>query len=140
MSLSFHPKPEMVLICDFTTGFKAPEMVKRRPVVVISPRPRRKTQLCIVVPLSTTSPDPVEPHHHCLDPSSLPASLAIRETWAKCDMPMTVSLNRLGRVKLGKDRNTGKRLYGSGMVTSTDFKAIQKCVLSALGLLSVLTK
>ncbi|WP_366949739.1 type II toxin-antitoxin system PemK/MazF family toxin [Geobacter sp.] len=124
----------MVLICDFTTGFKAPEMVKRRPVVVVSPRPRRNTQLCIVVPLSTTSPSPVEPHHHCLEAASLPGSLAARQTWAKCDMLMTVSLDRLDRVKMGRDKATGKRLYLSGSVTSDDFRAIQKAILAALGL------
>ena len=41
MALNFHPEPGMVLICDFTTGFRVPEIVKRRPVVVISPRRRR---------------------------------------------------------------------------------------------------
>lgn len=134
MPLSFHPQQGMVLICDFTTGFKAPEMVKRRPVVVVSPRPRRNTQLCIVVPLSTTSPSPVESHHHCLAPASLPGSLATRQTWAKCDMLVTVSLDRLDRVKMGRDKATGKRLYASGVVTSDDFRAIQQAILAALGL------
>lgn len=45
----------MVLICDFTTGFQAPEMVKKRPVVVVSPR-RRIGQVCTVVPLSSVAP------------------------------------------------------------------------------------
>ncbi len=134
MSITFHPQPGMVLICDFSTGFRAPEIVKRRPVVVISPRTRRKTQLCIVVPLITTPPVPVELHHHCLDPASLPAPLATRQTWAKCDMLMTVSLVRLDRVKMGKDPATGKRIYASGTVTPSDLKAIQIAVLSALGL------
>ena len=41
-------------MCDFDTGFKAPEMVKKRPVVVISPRRRRSSaQFYTVVPLST---------------------------------------------------------------------------------------
>ncbi|WP_408967387.1 type II toxin-antitoxin system PemK/MazF family toxin [Oryzomonas sp.] len=139
MPLTFHPQPGTVLICDFSTGFKAPEIIKRRPVVVISPRPRRKTQLCIVVPLSTTPPVPVETHHHCLDPASLPATLAARQTWAKCDILMTVSLQRLDRVKMGKDPATGKRIYSSGTVTPSDFKAIQKSVLAALGLYRLTT-
>ncbi len=133
MSLTFHPKPGMVLICDFTTGFKSPEMVKRRPVVVISPRPRRKTQLCIVVPLSSTTPNPVEHHHHCLEAASLPGQLATVQTWAKCDMLATVSLDRLDRVKMGRDVK-GKRLYANHSVTDKDFKAIQQAVLAALGL------
>jgi mRNA interferase MazF len=31
MPLKFHPEPGTILICDYTTGFIAPEMVKRRP-------------------------------------------------------------------------------------------------------------
>jgi uncharacterized protein YifN (PemK superfamily) len=132
MAIKFHPKRGTVLICDFTTGFKPPEMVKRRPVVVISSRPNRKTQLCIVVPLSTTPPVPVEGHHHQLDSRSLPGSLSTKPTWAKCDMILTVSMDRLDRVKTGKDKN-GKRLYSSQAVTEDDFKAIKKSVLYALG-------
>jgi uncharacterized protein YifN (PemK superfamily) len=128
----------MVLICDFTTGFKSPEMVKRRPVVVISPKPNRKKQLCIVVPLSTTPPSPLEPIHHQMDPASLPGNLALSTTWAKCDMMATVSLDRLDRIKLGKDA-TGKRLYVSHSITKADLKAIQQAVLHAIGL-SRLTK
>ncbi len=60
MPLTFSPRPGEIVICDFSTGFRPPEMVKVRPVVVISPR-RRTSQLVTVVPLSTTPPDPVEP-------------------------------------------------------------------------------
>lgn len=134
MPLTFHPHPGMVLICNFATGFKAPEMIKTRPVIVVSPRPRFKKQLCIVVPLSTTAPVPVEAHHYCLDPSSLPGVLAKRQTWAKCDMIATVSLDRLDRVKAGQDPSTGKRLYVTASVTAVDLAAIQRAVLVALGL------
>jgi uncharacterized protein YifN (PemK superfamily) len=131
--LTFHPKPGKVLICDFNTGFKAPEMIKKRPVVVVSPRPRRKKQLCIVVPLSTTRPDPKEDFHHRLSSESLPGRLAESETWAKCDMLATVCLERLDRVKIGKS-SEGKRLFVSHMLTRADFSAIQKGILAALGL------
>ena len=62
----------MVPMCDFNTGFKAPE------------------------------PNPVEPFHHRMDPRSLPGKLARKETWAKCDMLATVSLGRLDRVMAGR--------------------------------------
>lgn len=133
MSLTFHPRPGMLLICDFNTGFKPPEMIKRRPVVVISPRPRRSNPLCTVVPLSTTAPIPVEPFHHRMDPASLPGKLAQKETWAKCDMLATVSLERLDRVMTGK-KPGGKRIYVAASVTQSDFEAIQKGVMIALGL------
>lgn len=135
MPLMFHPHPGMVLICDFNTGFKAPEMIKRRPVVVISPRPRRSSQLCTIVPLSTTAPNPVEPFHHRMDPKSLPGKLARRETWAKCDMLATVSLERLDRVFVRKDPD-GKRIYVAEKVIEEDLVAIRRAVMTALGLVN----
>ncbi|WPL15001.1 PemK-like protein [Thiorhodovibrio litoralis] len=125
----------MVLICDFNTGFKAPEMIKRRPVVVISPRPRRTNQLCTIVPLSTTAPNPVEPFHHRMDPRSLPGKLSRKETWAKCDMLATVSLERLDRVMVGKEP-TGKRIYIAQQVLDEDFEAIRRGVMIALGVIN----
>lgn len=129
----FYPKPGTVMICDFGTGFRPPEMVKKRPVVVISPRSRRGSPLCTVVPLSTAVPDPVQEFHHCLDPESLPGDLATKETWAKCDMVATVSLKRLDRVRIGQDA-AGKRIYVAMQVTEEDFAAIRRCVTIALGL------
>jgi len=131
--LAFHPRPGTVLICDFDTGFKPPEMVKCRPVVVISPRPRRATQLCTVVPLSTTAPIPVEAYHHRMDPSSLPGQLAETETWAKCDVLATVSLDRLDRVRIGKEPS-GKRIYVAHAVIAADLEAIRRGVMIALGI------
>lgn len=125
----------MVLICDFNTGFKAPEMIKRRPVVVISPRPRRTNQLCTIVPLSTTLPNPVESFHHRMDPRSLPGKLAGKETWAKCDMLTTVSLARLDRVMVGKEPS-GKRIYVAEQVLNEDFEAIRQGVMIALGIVN----
>ena len=40
-------------MCDFRTGFKPPEMVKMRPVVVVS---GKRTGVGTVVPLSATAP------------------------------------------------------------------------------------
>ena len=61
----------MLLYCDFSTGFQPPEMVKRRPVVLISPR-RKNAALCTVVPLSTKEPVPIEDYHHRMNPRSVP--------------------------------------------------------------------
>ena len=121
-----------LLICDFDTGFKAPEMVKKRPVVVISPRRRRSVaQLCTVVPLSTTAPDPVERFHHRMNPKSLPVLLRSQDTWAKCDMLYTVSLNRLDRVRV---TTGGKRTYSAPQVLAEDLDAIRRGVITALKL------
>jgi len=42
-------------------------------------RPRRSNQLCTIVPLSTTAPNPVEPFHHRMDPSSLPGRIYVAD-------------------------------------------------------------
>ena len=132
MPLLFHPKQGTVLMCDFNTGFQPPEMVKKRPVVVISPR-RRTTELFTVVPLSATAPEPVEPHHHKMDPASLPGPLAKTETWAKCDILVTVGLWRLDRVMIGK-KPDGTRIYAAPQVTEADLKAIQQAIIAGLGI------
>ncbi len=63
MPIKLPPYTGMILRCDFS-GLKTPEMIKIRPVLVISPRPERLSKkTCIVVALSTTPPDPIEKHH-----------------------------------------------------------------------------
>jgi uncharacterized protein YifN (PemK superfamily) len=61
-------------------------MIKRRPVVVITPRPRRSNQLCTIVPLSITAPNLEVPFHHRMNSRSLPGKLTRKEAWVKCDM------------------------------------------------------
>jgi len=56
------------------------------------------------MPLSTTAPNPEEPFHHCMDPCSLPGNLARKENWAKCDMLVTVSLERQDREALADNQ------------------------------------
>lgn len=55
MPLYYHPKQGDVLLCDFTRGFVAPEMLKIRKVVVISPTATHSRKLCTVVPISSTT-------------------------------------------------------------------------------------
>lgn len=133
MALKFHPRPGTLLICNFDTGFRRPEMVKKRPVVVISPRRRRSSGLCTVVPLSTRVPDTVQRFHHRLETVSLPPGLRTENTWAKCDMVTTVSMNGLDRVLTGRDRD-GKRMYVADQVTEEDLSGIREGVMFALGL------
>lgn len=127
--LRFQPRRGQVLMCDFTF-LKVPEMVKTRPVVVVSPRLDRDPRLVTVVPLSTR---PSElPYHPLLDPESLPLPLKARPTWAKCDMLYTLSTARLDRVH---DRRParGPRWHGRSFVTERDMDRIFKGVLAALG-------
>ncbi|MEK6746405.1 MAG: type II toxin-antitoxin system PemK/MazF family toxin [Pseudomonadota bacterium] len=77
MPIKLPPYTGMILRCDFS-GLKPPEMVKIRPVLVISPRPERLSKkTCIVVALSTTTPDPIEKYHLRIElPNKLPDNLS----------------------------------------------------------------
>lgn len=103
-----------------------PEMIKKRPVVVVSPRFRNREKLCTVIPLSSVQPAPLEPFHHELSVGAYPPARG--PIWAKCDMMATVSLSRLDRVKVGH------RNYQTFMMPAADMQAIRRCILHALGL------
>jgi uncharacterized protein YifN (PemK superfamily) len=124
MALLYQPRPGEVVMCDFH-GYVAPEMIKRRPVVVLA-RNRRNRQLVTVVPLSTTPPDPIDPWHHPLAGSPLPNARGV-SCWAKCDMVATVALARLDRCKAGRGAYVVPKLSGA------DVAAIRVAVAIALG-------
>ena len=54
MTLNYQPKIKSVVMCDFA-GLNPPEMVKVRPVVVLT-KHRHNSQLVTIIPLSTTPP------------------------------------------------------------------------------------
>lgn len=132
MPITFHPEQRMILVCNFDTGFRPPEMVKVRPVVVLSPQ-RHNRETCIVVPVSTTAPYPVEAFHHKLEPASLPERLRGNVCWIKGDMVTTVANWRLDRVRAGK-KPDGTRLYVAYKITEVDWAAVQRAIGVALGL------
>ena len=137
MPLSYYPRPGEILICDYSTGFVAPEMTKKRPVVIVSPRLRKRTDLVAVVPLSTTDPIPQEAHHCAIHlPNPLPPPFDNPDMWAKCDMISVVSLARLDRFKLTR-AGGGPRRWVSGKLSVADLKAIRAAVLCGLGLPSL---
>jgi mRNA interferase MazF len=126
MAITFHPRIGMILMCDFSAGgFKPPEMVKVRPVVVLS---KTDGQVVTVVPLSATEPIPVQPHHHEMTTGTLPASLAMKRCWAKCDLVTTVGLWRLDRIFDGRCPTTGKRQYISPSVSDVELEAIRQAL------------
>lgn len=133
MAIKFNPAQGSILICDFS-GFKTPEMVKRRPVVVVSPRLRTRNNLCTVVPVSTTPPDRVMPYHFKLHiEPPLPDPYPEPQVWVKADMVYTVSYDRLYLPSNGKDAS-GKRIYDQRIIDAADLLKIQACILHALGL------
>ena len=125
MPITFHPHPGTVLICGFSTGFQPPEMVKRRHVVVVSPRRRHHSGLCLVVPFSTVAPDPVEAFHHRIPIGAYPFFDPLRDVWAKADMLTCVAFHRL-------DRGLLNGRYVAPGLQSHDFAAIQRAILAAL--------
>ena len=129
MALNFHPAPGTIAIRDYSTGFIAPEMVKVRPVVVLSPR-RRGSQLVTVVPLSSTEPIPAEPWHVLLPPGIYPPARG--PMWVKADIVATVALTRLDRVKM-KGRG-GVRTYQTFQIDAACLAAIRAATKAALGL------
>jgi len=115
-------------MCDFTTGFQPPEMVKVRKVVVLSARSRitvRDTYL--VVPLSKTAPLPPDACHHEFKPRSYHFLDPIESVWAKADMVTCVGKHRLDRVKLNGQ-------YSRFNIRKDDLMALRKAVLHALGM------
>lgn len=134
MSLPFYPAQGAILICDFR-GFVDPEMVKRRPVVVVSPKRKNGPRLCTVLPLSTTPPRPVENFHFKiqLDPP-LPEPYEEEECWVKCDMIYQVSFDRLKLPTTGVKDESGKRIYDQRIVSAEDLKRMQDGIALALGL------
>jgi uncharacterized protein YifN (PemK superfamily) len=81
-------------------GFEAPEMVKRRMVVVISSKAlKRDPDLVTVVPLSTTPPMHANSKHNVpLEKDYYWGTKNGKPLWAKCDMVMTTSIRRLEHV------------------------------------------
>ena len=136
MPIQFHPKPGTILICDFNTGFQPPEMVKRRPVVVLSPQMSQRAPLCTVVAISTESPRIALPYHHELN-IELPSPWHVGPNWIKGDMIYSVTFNRLELIRSGKRDETGKRIYSVMQISAADLKKIRECVLCGLGLASL---
>lgn len=128
--ITFQPKRGQVLMCDFTF-LEVPEMVKRRPVVIVSPRLARDPRLVTIVPLSTMQSD--LPYHPLLDPDSLPPPLKQKPAWAKCDMLYTLSTARLDRVRGKQRKGNPAQWYGKWSVTEKDMRRIHDGVLAAFG-------
>ncbi|MBK1714633.1 type II toxin-antitoxin system PemK/MazF family toxin [Rubrivivax gelatinosus] len=99
MALPYSPRPGEVLICRFDEAAVGAEMVKPRPVIVVSRKDSHHgRKLATVVPLSTTEPTPAQPWHHCIGVYEITGWHGSPDpVWAKCDMVATVSFLRLNK-------------------------------------------
>jgi mRNA interferase MazF len=127
MAISYHPRAGQVLICDFA-GFRLPEMVKTRPVIVISPRLPQRSEIVTVVPISLTGPRHDLPfvirlsrNYHSGEDNDLPC-------WAKCDLVLNIGLWRLDGFKVGR------RKWESPQISGEDLTSVRKGVLFGLGM------
>jgi uncharacterized protein YifN (PemK superfamily) len=127
MPIAFVPYPGTVLMCDYRTGFRPPEMVKRRPVVVMATKPRHSRGPYLVVPLSTARPRPVELFHVRIPAGRYWFLSPTLDVWAKCDVIAAVAPFRLDRM-----RRDGQ--LSAPTIEHDDFRAIQRGVLHACGL------
>lgn len=140
MPLTYHPKTGQIVMCDFSKGFTSPEMVKKRPVIILSPEITGRPGLVTVVPLSTKLPNPVKNYHLKLPNNVLPQLPYFqgKESWLKGDMLYTVSLKRLDLIRLrARDPETGKRQYFKKRLNNDYMRRIRRCVLAGLGLSSL---
>lgn len=126
-ALQLHLKTGEVVICDFT-GLHEPEMVKRRPVLVISKTSTHWRGLCTIVPLSSSEPTNSLPWHVLLsrNPLSghLPADHPFQKAdrvWAKCDMLYTFAFDRITRPHI---RSQGSRTYPPVRLPKEDLSAV----------------
>lgn len=134
MPVQYLPTPSTIVVCDFSNGFEAPEMVKKRPAVIISPRLPRRDNLCTLVPLSGTEPSHPVSYQCRLDlDEPLPEPFNQSVWWVKADMIVTVGLKRLDLFRTRRDQS-GKRKFLTPKVKPEDFARIQTCVLHSLGL------
>lgn len=134
MALLYHPSAGEILVCTYPKDMKIPEMVKRRPVLVISNNLKGRAKLTTIVPLSTTTPKNLLPCHYKITFNHpLPEPWDAKECWAVCDHPMTVCFDRLDLIRLGKD-SAGKRRYYQRRLDSSVLLEVRKAVGVAIGL------
>ena len=134
MAIQYPVAPRTILLCDYAAGgFKPPEMVKRRPAVVLSPRLPHRDGLCAVVPLSTTAPERSVAYVVRLNLATpLPAPFDAVTCWAKCDLVATVGFFRLDLFHTSRGPE-GKRRYLHPKLDEEQFAAVRSGVLAGLG-------
>jgi len=134
MAIQYPVSPGTIVICDYSTGFRAPEMVKRRAAVVISPRLHRRDGLCTVVPLSRTPPDyPVLYQCRIELACDIPEFEGLVK-WVKADMLATVGFGRIDLPRTARDKASGRRRYLQLKLTTEQLAQVRACVLYALGM------
>lgn len=127
-AITFSPVEGTVLVCDFSIGFRPPEVIEKRPCVVIS-KQRTNRRLCVVVPISTTE----STNRKAIVVPLLSAKYPFlrRDGWAKCHAPSTVSITRLSMMR---DPVAGRGLdTRHTMLDAADLQAVRLGVARFIG-------
>lgn len=134
MPIRYPVAPGTIVLCNYDTGFRPPEMVKRRPVVVVSPRLPHRDGLATVVPLSTTPPTAAVAYVCELRLAQpLPSPFDDQVMWVKADMVATVAFARLDLFRTARGPD-GRRQYLQPKVSADDLARIRAAIAHALGL------
>jgi mRNA interferase MazF len=128
MAITYHPTIGEALWCDYS-GIE-PEMVKRRLVIVITPKTSQRFNLTTVVPISATEPTEAKPWHVRLQRDPWPKGNKA-DLWVECDVINVVCFHRLSGYHY---RWNGARKYVKMHVSLAELGAIRAGVLAALGL------
>ena len=125
MPITFVPRRGIMLVCNFDMGRVAPEMTKKRRVLVVSPRSYNRGHRCVVVPFSATKPHTVQAPHVFFAAHSY--KVLTKDVWAICECLTSVSCDRLDRV-----------LHGGGYIaeeiSAADLARVEAGMRHALGL------
>lgn len=124
--ICFWPKPGHILVCDFSIGFRPPEVIKRRPVIVVSSKAYHEARQCIVVVVSSRKPQKVQPYHLQLEPGFIPNS-KYTDAWVKCDLIHHVSYDRLDRFRVNR------ATYVAPILPKEKLTHIRACIMHAIG-------
>jgi uncharacterized protein YifN (PemK superfamily) len=128
-----HPLPGTIVRIDLSDGFRPPEIGKRRPAIVLSPPIPGRSLMCTIVPLSTSAPSIILPHHLKIFFSpTLPKPYSEPMMWLKGDIVLTVAFHRLRL--LFSEWESGKRVYDVRVLDKATFEQVKQCVRHGLGL------
>lgn len=130
MALRFSPRAGTLAICRFPPPGIAVgvEMVKTRPVIVVSRVLDGRHGVATVVPISMTPPSEPRRWHVLVPETAMPKGWREKagDRWAKCDMVTTVSLERLSMADAR--RHDGKLRYSAAEIDASTLHRIRQAL------------
>lgn len=100
---------------------------------MLSPPIIGRSQLCTIVPLSTSPPRDIEAHHMEIELNPvLPAPYDSPRMWVKADIVLTVAFHRLRLLFSGWEG--GQRVYDVRVLAPEVLEQVRGCVRAGLGL------